>query len=180
MKNRYFSLLAILFLFSFFAGCSEKTVVENKFPSGSTKERYSLCKKMFHGEYKAYYDNGQLRAEGEYTKNIMVGEWRYYYPNGKLLSVQKFNNGKLVNIDAWDENSIQLMKAGTGTFELFYPTGEKMSKVTYKSCLQDGTWLSWFENGLIASEIHYNEGTPTGIWKFWDEKGNLIQTVDKY
>jgi antitoxin component YwqK of YwqJK toxin-antitoxin module len=178
MKNVLFSILAILFI-SFFAGCNEKIIVENRFPSGSIKEKYTLHNQMFHGEYKAYYDNGQLRAEGEYSRNAMIGEWRHYYRSGKLLSIQMFSNGKLVRLDAWDESSLQVVKDGTGTFVLFYPTGEKMSEVSYFNCQQDGTWLSWFENGLISSEIHYEKGNPTGIWRFWDEKGNLTQTIDK-
>lgn len=174
MKNRYFSLLAILVLLCLISGCSKKTFVENKYPSGSIKERYYLLNKKFHGEYKAYFEDGILRAQGEFSRNVMVGEWRIYYPDSKLMSVTRYKKGKLVYFDAWDQNSIQVIKAGTGTDVQYYPSGKKKSVITYKKYLPDGTWLFWFENGVMQSEMHYMEGKATGVWKYWDRSGVIL------
>ena len=39
------------------------------------------------GPIKKYYENGSLRAEGNYKDwRIKIGEWKYYDPSGKLES----------------------------------------------------------------------------------------------
>jgi antitoxin component YwqK of YwqJK toxin-antitoxin module len=155
--------------------CKNAELKESYFANGKLSERYTLVEGKFHGKYTSFYENGNLRAEGQYENNIMVGEWKYYYEDGEMLSRQKFEKGKLIFLEAWDEESNLIVKDGTGTFILNYPDGSKMSSTSYKNCKKNGAWISWYENGVKANESHFIEGEPTGIWSYWDEKGNLIE-----
>ena len=176
MKNKKLIILMLLCFPLFFTGCAQGKKVEERFPSGNIRERYTLLEGKFDGKYTAYYENGKLRGEGFYKKNIMVGEWRYYYSNGNLQSIQRFEDNKLTYIDAWDVNSFQVIKNGTGTMLMYSESGKKMSSITYKNYKPDGTWFVWYENGNLASEMYYNEGKRVGIWHFWDMEGNLKET----
>ena len=47
-----------------------------------------------HGDYKEYYDNGEVKIKGQYKKDHKEGTWKFYAENGKLLQKIKFENGK--------------------------------------------------------------------------------------
>jgi uncharacterized protein len=162
-----------------FTGCEHSKEIIHRFPTGEVSEKYILFNNMYQGRYLSYFENGQLRSEGYYSKNKMTGTWHYFYPGGKIMSIQEFKQGKLLNINAWDVDSNSLIINGTGTFILYYANGSRMSRVTYKACKQDGVWISWFENGKLASEVCYDFGKPIGIWRFWDQDGSLSRIENK-
>lgn len=49
----------------------------------------------FHGEYKAYYSNGQLRLICNYVDNKLQGEYKDYHENGQLYLICNYVNKKL-------------------------------------------------------------------------------------
>ncbi|MBK8887285.1 MAG: toxin-antitoxin system YwqK family antitoxin, partial [Saprospiraceae bacterium] len=36
------------------------------------------------GAYKAYYDNGQVKVEKNYTQNVLTGPVKVFYNSGKI------------------------------------------------------------------------------------------------
>ncbi|WP_286947722.1 toxin-antitoxin system YwqK family antitoxin [Acetobacterium sp. UBA5834] len=46
------------------------------------------------GHCKEYYDNGQLKYEGEFVNGVWHGNGRAYDRNGRLVHKGKFSNGK--------------------------------------------------------------------------------------
>jgi antitoxin component YwqK of YwqJK toxin-antitoxin module len=146
---------------------------EKYFKDGTLKEINNKRYGKLHGPYKAYFPNGQLRANGFFKNGKIDGEWKYWYLDGTILSIQEFNHGKLTNLNAWDKNSKQTLKDGTGVAILLYPTGDVMSMSEYKDCQLNGKTETWFENGKKESEIHYINGKPNGTWYFWNIDGTL-------
>ena len=41
--------------------------------------------KLKHGQFEAYYDNGNISAKGFVDKGIRVGAWQYFYEDGKVM-----------------------------------------------------------------------------------------------
>ncbi len=56
--------------------------------------RYSDDSVKNHGEYKEYYEGGQLFAEGGYDEGVPVGEWKYFHADGTLAKTVTYVAGR--------------------------------------------------------------------------------------
>lgn len=95
----------LLFIFisifpSLLSGQKLKTITE-KFPeTQSVKVEYTVLKKKKYikqGEYKIYFENGQIKEEGKYENSKKVGEWNEYNYHNDLRRVRKYEMGKLIS-----------------------------------------------------------------------------------
>ena len=70
------------------------------FPSGKKKLFAKLnAKDVAEGEYKRWYENGQLHTEGTHDENERFhGEFKEYDENGRLTGHYLWENGKLMKI----------------------------------------------------------------------------------
>lgn len=100
------------------------------------------------GDWKEFYDNGALKAEGSYSKGLKTGTWKFYHPNGKLEQSGKYDaKGKL-----------------TGQWVWYYPSGEILREENYLNGLSDGLMTEYDEEGNIIAEGEYIEGLEEGPW----------------
>ena len=115
-----------------------------------------------HGEWKYYYENGQLQKEGRYLHWEKDGEWKVYHDNGKLLREEKFvngeeegtwknyhENGQLYQTELWSQGKLMEiincfdnrgntlkkgnLKNGNGTVYYYDKTGELIRTIKYKN-----------------------------------------------
>lgn len=64
---------------------------------------------MAHGEWKQFFINGTVKAEGEFVDGNYDGTVTYYHPNGNKSSVKRYKNAVLHGWQrAFDENGKQL------------------------------------------------------------------------
>jgi uncharacterized protein len=100
------------------------------------------------GHWKEYFDDGSVKAEGDYKNGKEVGEWKYYYPNGKLEQAGKYSNtGKL-----------------TGTWKWYYDTGQLLREEDYEKGVRDGLHTEYDENGKVVEEGEYLNDEENGPW----------------
>jgi TonB family protein len=103
------------------------------------------------GEFKFYYDNGQINCTGSYSNNKRVGKWVYYYENGHLKQVVLFpqtdNELDFRVGEYYDRNGLQLVKNGTGKWTndsihagVFDPFSLKKVTGPFKDSLKNGVW----------------------------------------
>ena len=89
-----------------------------------------LCFSQIEPEpYKAYYDNGKSKIEGNVINGKQNGIWKIYHENGKLKEEGNWSNGK--------EN---------GLFKIYHENGKKSKKIIFdmgKRIKQ----TCWNENG---------------------------------
>ena len=50
------------------------------------------------GEWKGFYENGNLLWSGFYKKGLNVSKWTEYHNNGKVFTVGHYKNGKKIGI----------------------------------------------------------------------------------
>lgn len=174
MKLNHKLILIVLLVFTL---CSCETEVHKDYYSnGTLKEEYSKRNGKFVGKYKALYEDGKPQAIGEFNKGQFDGVWQYYYPNGQIQSIQKYKDGKVVSLNYWDLNGVQIIKDGTGVAKHYYPNGKIESIMSYKNNVLHGKCETWLENGIKTTELFYDNGKPIGTWKYWNESGKLIKT----
>lgn len=162
----------ILLIFLFFS-CDSSKIEKTFYEDGSIMEEFTVHNGIKNGPFKDYYQNGQIATEGNFHNNRMDGKWNSYYENGNMLSRGIYDDGELVDMDAWDENSVQVIKNGTGTAIRKYPDNTNDSQVSYKNSKAHGLWIMWHENGQKLSQHNYKNGKFDGECKTWNMDGSL-------
>lgn len=108
------------------------------------------------GYWKSYYENGQLEMEGNMQDDLKVGSWKFYYENGYLRAETTLDNNeeKHGKVREWHEN------------------GSILRDHNFKHGVPDGVMLEYFENGNIRQEYNLNDGDKHGENNQFFENGN--------
>lgn len=51
------------------------------------------------GSYVSFYENGAVASDGFYKNGLLDGEWKFYSKNGFLEKIEKYKNGMIVEND---------------------------------------------------------------------------------
>lgn len=145
MKLRKESILIIL-LFLF--GCYQSKKKTNSkiiyYPNGKIKEEFQVKNDSIkNGNYKDYFENGELKTSARYRDNKLTDSVFIYYPNGKLKNFARFSDG-----------------VQNGETLSFYQNG----RIEYFDVLNGGN---------IRSSINYSEKGRLIYYKLYDHLNNL-------
>ena len=78
-----------------------------------SKDVSSLTK---NGEYKLFYEDGDLKEKGVYKNDKQHGDVSEYYKNSKLKRRYRVENGEYYYYQVYSEEGKELLKNGTGLF----------------------------------------------------------------
>lgn len=130
------------------------------------------------GDWKEFFDTGELKGEGKYINSQRIGGWKYYYKNGKTEQ-----NGTFLKNEIPDGEWIWYYENGdTLRFETFInglrngimieysDTGTVIAKGEYIDDLEEGSWF--YHDGDIIIEGSYKSGNRDGEWKNIYSNGN--------
>lgn len=171
MRNRFYIIICTFILFY---GCSHQ--VKENYPSGKLKAEGEKIDGKMEGQWKFYFENGNLSGIGSYSNgdggdvgitgipnNGRVGEWVLYYENGKMQSKRQYENGKEIS---------GLYYSGAGE--------ELGNKLKYQSGLNKFTI---FYTRNITKDIldkFCKNFLDTYFAKRQDSVGTLVMAIDKY
>lgn len=96
---------------------------------------------LLHGKYVSFYEDKQLREEGNYSSGLRNGLWKLWYPNGQLQQTAQWSNGYL-----------------NGMVKIYNQSGELIAIENYRLHLKHGIQKSW-EDGELQ-ETRYRKGNP--------------------
>ena len=157
------------------------------------------------GEWIYYYENGSVRAKGNYKKDIQEGFWEYFFPDKTLQQQGKFKNGLPEGEWTWwHNNSVvhrkETFKKGKEEGEIieqdstgkiitkgFYTNGRKEGSWYYfvndhkeegffVDDLKDGKWKSTYSNGQVLFEGSFINGIPIDQHIFYYKNGKIRET----
>ncbi|AZO95068.1 hypothetical protein [Halocella sp. SP3-1] len=140
-------------------------------------------KKGMTGYWEFYYKNGQLKAEGNYSKGSHFGLWKFYHPNGQLKSRGRYS-AYGVEEGAWEyyyENG-QLRSKGLYSeaqppeknWSIDYTLGEPTE---FKEPLKSWEWKYYSKEGKLMAEGNYRDGEKVGKWLVRKEKNRELEEV---
>lgn len=113
------------------------TVEDNGEESQNAQPEKQLSTK----DYQEFYDNGNLKIEGDFDENeARHGLWNAYYENGLKWSESFYAHGQ---------------KSGHSI--TFYPNGKVRYVGEYKNDVKIGHWQFYDEEGTLISEENYSE-----------------------
>lgn len=153
------------------------------------------------GEWKEYYETGELRAKGNYKNSNPIGKWNFYfkdktieisgsynhkgkkdgewiwyYPNGEILLVENWINGLLEGSYVEYDTDGEILAQGeyldgVEEGEWFYRNQQTIERGKYYEGMRIGTWKTWFPNGKLAYEIEYDQDLYHGKFMAYWENG---------
>ncbi|HKK67924.1 MAG TPA: hypothetical protein VJ946_06915, partial [Bacteroidales bacterium] len=85
-------IFGLLSLFIVFSGCLMAQEQQNEFMIDSNTVKCHSSDGRLHGEYNAYYENGQKRVSGLFAYGQRTGEWKVWDENGNLAESRKYTN----------------------------------------------------------------------------------------
>ena len=103
-----------------------------------------------HGDWVAYYANGNKMREGRYVNGKKDGPWTLYYENGNKKSECTFVNGKY-----------------SGLYTAYHENGKRRFQGRYNEAVgrasdgtKEGVWLDYEEDGeTVRRKITYHRGS---------------------
>ncbi|WP_258543779.1 toxin-antitoxin system YwqK family antitoxin, partial [Parvicella tangerina] len=158
------------------------------------------------GLWKEYYDNGELKWEGEFLHGELNGIVKEYTKKGALKTLEKYEFGSL---DTESEEVVffelekevrpdgSMLVGGynndmkQGIFREYDSTGTLISSYQYKddqklaegmldtAGARTGSWKYYYPTGELKAEGDYLNGIKVNEWKFYFKNGD-IQQKGKY
>jgi len=135
--------------------------------------------------HRSYYDNKQLKSTGNYyfRSGLRSGEWKLYYENGQLDQTGILENDKRQG--EWNfynkKGTLTLTKNfdtdnANGKVIAYYDNGKTKFTGKYSNNKKEGFWKSYHENGKVKSMGFYKNDKLSGTWKIYDENGSTVST----
>jgi antitoxin component YwqK of YwqJK toxin-antitoxin module len=116
---------------------------------------YDKNQQLFSGNYKEFYDNGQLKQDMTLISGKIDGKVSLWYRSGTLKENRMFQAG-----------------LRNGLWVSYSETGIKTGEASYKDDQKDGPWKIWDENGVLRYDMFYKKGQKSGLWIMYDANGN--------
>jgi hypothetical protein len=111
-----------------------------------------------HGEYKAYYENGNIKMTQNYVDHNLSGDCIYYYENGNVELKYNYVDGKR-----------------QGESVGYYENGNIKETENYVNDYIRGECVDYYENGNIQSKYNYVDNLPNGECIDYDENGEIVE-----
>ena len=142
---------------------SKPTVKEEFFSNGQLKSRTNYQPKSDggkeHGLSIVYWENTQLKREGNYKDGKKEGLWEEYRRDGLISSRTNFKDGKKEGLEEiYRDDLLQL---------IYNYKGGKKEELFEKYEYEDGKQF-WYEQG------NYKDGKRYGLWKYRAQDDNNI------
>lgn len=148
------------------------------YDNGNSKklEHKQLNKDERIGEYKEWYENGQLAESGKYISGYdRDGSWLEFHKDGSKKLEAEFKNGDFLLHNCWNEKGKQTLKNGTGIYVYDYSGWEghlDHNEQEYKDYKRHGKQYT-YTNGKLSLYQEMVDGKEHGLTKSYDENGNL-------
>lgn len=132
------------------------------------------------GIWKYYYKNGQLEETGKYIKGVPDSTWNWYYSDGKLLRNEQFYNGLRDGmLTEYDKEGNIITQGdyldGMKEGHWIYQIGDSKDEGDYSEDMRNGLWNSYYAEGNTRFEGKFIDGNPNGEHKWYWDNGKIKQ-----
>lgn len=117
------------------------------------------------GTWKQYYgmpQGGGLKYVGQFKDGNPVGTFKFYFKSGAVKSITRYKG----NGNAW--------------CEIYYESGELVSKGKFTNEKRDSTWYYYYPDGKLQAIEHYNVGKKIGKWQEFYKDGKTVAVEKNY
>ncbi|MEM8893954.1 MAG: toxin-antitoxin system YwqK family antitoxin [Bacteroidota bacterium] len=160
------------------------TYVENQpegkasyyYENGNPKMIGSFSKGKTAGLWEYYFESGQLHMSGDLIDDVRQGEWSFYFENGTLKSRGHFINNQRDGIwnFFYEDGGLKaqaLYEDGKGPYKEFYGSGSLKMEGENVQGKSEGPWVFYYESGDKEAEGSFENGLKTGLWRYYHKNG---------
>ncbi|TCP24677.1 antitoxin component YwqK of YwqJK toxin-antitoxin module [Tenacibaculum skagerrakense] len=166
-------LIILSFVVSSFIAFSQKT---NQLDANGKRD----------GIWRKFYDNGDIRYEGEFQNGKEIGTFTFYNQGSSYPSIVKIFSKKsdTATVKFFNKSRVKTTgkmvgKKRVGKWIYYFEDGKRVfSEENYKDGLLNGVVKNFYDNGNVTEETHYKEGKKHGSSKIYTENGVLIEDVN--
>lgn len=142
----------------------------------------------FHGKYRKFHANGNLRYEGTFEHGKEVGIFKFYAISGEKtpIAIKEYNtkndsikvsffatSGKL------ESKGMMIGKNREGKWQYFFSDGKTLMSVeNYKNDLLEGEFIVYYKNGKITEISNYKNGKLHGNRKRFADDGHIVEDLN--
>ncbi len=130
-------------------------------PSGALESKGLMKGKEREGEWLYYHADGKsIMSEENYVDGKLDGDYKTYYQSGELTEVTSYKNGvlhgnyKKYAIKGFLYQDFNYAKGQLNGMAIYYSrkTGDLIKKGPFKDDLRVGTWENYVDGELISTE----------------------------
>lgn len=127
------------------------------------------------GEWKKFHDNGILRYEGNFKNDSPIGEFKYYYDTGNIQTKIKHTKRGSYSISFYKSGGPQAIgkfidQKKDSTWVYYDLDGYKIASDYYVTGLKNRISYVFYQNGKIAEEVAYQNDFEQGATtKYWND-----------
>ena len=109
----------------------------------------------------------------------VIGEHLSSLENFRSLSLifeiePPFIKKSIFGIETYQKGGIYRNGIEEGLWISWYENGQKWEEGNYRNGEEEGLWLYWYDNGQKADEGNYQNGEKEGLWISWYLSGQKI------
>ncbi len=131
-------------------------------------------------DYKVYYPDGTLKAEGLYENDEREGEWKFYDEYSNLSGIENYEKGQIVDTVTYyyangqvKEKTVYDQGVLNGLSLHYNIFGELTREGLYLNGEADKDWYGYFDNGVLSYENYYVDADQHGVQVSYDVNGKL-------
>lgn len=161
---------------------TELLVWTTTYDDGSVKEDYQYYinpennRRIKHGWYNSYDENGDFSQEGTYKDNKEDGEWVSYF-EGSPFRRTTYQDGVregvqiIYNSSGGVYSETTFVNDNMENEKVYHPNGQ----LDYEGYFGDNftNYKSYYENGFVKTEEYFVDGERDGRWVYYDSNGEL-------
>lgn len=155
------------------------------------------------GEYRNYYDDGNLSEVGQVVDGEKIGIWRTYYTNGQLKEEFTNENNLIKIINTWSLEGDPQVIDGNGKYTQYYGESTTLFEAgTIKDGFKDGFWevyynephsiqeestyiagklngeiITYYLDGSVSTQGYYKDDMRDGNWVWYYENGEQESSI---
>lgn len=160
----------------------EKDFSETRFhPNGQKAYYRRLVNRKMEGTEISWFENGQMKSEGQYRKGEPYGTFYFYSVGNKQVGKINYDNHAQKNgleIVAYDDGRPKSKLRywhgiPIGDYELNHPNGAPAIRGQYHVGQRHGMWLHYSSTGEEIGREYYEYGVAIGDWTLLAPDGSF-------
>ena len=157
---------------------SQMIVAQNVGQKGDTLLNYTDINGMKQGIWRKVYPNGKLAYEGKFRNNKPIGEFKRYFEDGDLKAILVYEKDEeSAKATLYHKNQIVAAegsyfgKEKHGVWNYYSIKKQLILSESYKKGLKHGKFVKYHNNGKIAEESNWIENKQDGMWRLYFDSG---------
>ncbi|MEM9326576.1 MAG: hypothetical protein AAGA85_13010 [Bacteroidota bacterium] len=123
---------------------------------------------------RLYFENGNLKEVGEFLEGKRVGFWVKFDIEGDTLEKNYYSDGVVATSSIYVNNKFSILdsiKANTKVRRRYFENGALHTRMVLVDDVQNGPFVSYYEDGQMHVEGNFENGRPRGFYKQYYPSG---------